>query len=62
MALLKNQDRRYLMTMFIQIKCFGLSCCVAEYIFTNNAVLYLRRHECLEHCCENFRSYAYVYF
>jgi hypothetical protein len=41
MALLKNQDRKYLMTMFIQIKCFGLSCCVAEYMVTNNAVLFL---------------------
>jgi NADH:ubiquinone oxidoreductase subunit B-like Fe-S oxidoreductase len=44
MALLKNQNRNYMMTMFIQIKCFGLSCCVAEYMVMNNAVLYLRRH------------------
>jgi len=50
------------MTMFIQIKCFGLSCCVTVYMVTSNAVLYLRRLECLQHCCENFRSYAYVYF
>jgi len=62
MALFKNLNTRYLMTMFIEIKCFGLSCCVTEYMVTNNAELYLRRHECLQHCCENLKSFAYVYF
>lgn len=50
------------MNMIIKIKCFGLSCCVTQYMVTNNAVLYLRRHECLQHCCENLRSCACVYF
>jgi len=50
------------MTMFIKIKCFELLCCVTLYVVTNNALLYLRRHECLQHCCENLRFCAYVYF